>query len=171
MPVKIASLALALLFASMAHADTTTQTWDVTASCYQQNQFSPPCFDPANINAVLTTTMESGTFYNSVQDVTFTGTEPVITGFSGTFDGQPIASVGGWLLNGYPVGGIGIEVGGVDYSLWWDGIFFLEPQGSLNPEYLNWTAVDPAPEPPLFWMLLIGLCLIPLSRRVGTANR
>ena len=47
-------------------------TWDVQASCYQMNQYSPPCFDPAIIDAVLTTTLETGTFYNSVQDVRFT---------------------------------------------------------------------------------------------------
>ena len=42
------------------HADT-TQTWNLTASCEAVPEVSV-CTDPANVNAVLVTQMEFGTY-------------------------------------------------------------------------------------------------------------
>jgi hypothetical protein len=106
--------------------------------------------------------MESGTFFNAVQDVDFTGVEPVITSIVGTFDGEPITSGGGWMLGSFP-GGIGFEAGGVNYTMWWDGVTFFDPVNDFSAEYINWSAVH-VPEPPLFWLLLTALSLLGLMR-------
>ena len=133
----------------------TTQTWDVTANCSQ-----PACFDPANLSAVLTTTLESGTFYDPVHDTYFTGSEPVITSFSGTFDDAPITDLGGWLLNGNPYGGMWFTAGGIGYALFWDGIAFIQ-NSTLQVEFVNWSAVDPVgvPEPRTILLLTVPLLL------------
>jgi hypothetical protein len=152
----------ALVFTSLVPCYADTQTWDVTASCNPQfTTFGPACTVPAEINAVFTTTPESGTFFNPVQDVSFTGTEPVVTSFSGTFNGAPITNVSGWMQGNLP-GDIGFTSGGINYSLWWDGNTFFQPQNQfLETEYLNWSAIDPVgiPEPSTLLLLTVSLLL------------
>jgi hypothetical protein len=150
------------------HAD----TWNVTASCNAQIPFFPPlgCANPANINAVFTTQPEFGNFFDISFGVELTGvTEPVVTNITGTFDGITMTLVPvpqlDWLAGGTPED-VAFMAGGVEYTLWWDGFYFIGtlPQPDINKETLNWNAVESVPEPPLFWMLCNALSLLGLSR-------
>lgn len=141
-------------------------TWDVAASC------QVPCASPANINAVFTTQLETGNFFDISFGLVLTGyTEPVVTNISGTFDGLAMTLVPipelDWMNRSTPED-VSFMAGGVEYTLWWDGSYFIGslPNPDFNEETLNWSAIDPiapVPEPPMLWMLLAGLCLIACS--------
>ena len=86
-------------------ADTTpAQTWNVTAKCGTSHDpnFSFPCSDPANINAVFTTQLATGEFFDFTDVEFFEGTNAVVTNITGTFDGLPMTLLpaGGNLLLG-----------------------------------------------------------------------
>jgi hypothetical protein len=168
--VKVfATFALVLAGLIPSHADA-TQTWNLTASCEEVPLVSV-CTDPANINAVLVTQMEFGTFVDpSGLGIPETGVEPFITSITGTYDGfaMSLAPGDGWMdviVPGAPFPQLtSFMAGGNEYLLYWDGFAYVDPQSNANPrEALNWTAVD-VPEPPFFWLLLTALSLLGLSR-------
>jgi hypothetical protein len=155
------TVAAVLLCAMQVQAD--TQTWNVVASCDPQFTTGfPACGYSATINAVMVTTPETGTFYNAIEDLDFTGTEPVVTSISGTFNGLPmtlVANPTGWWLGSTPEG-VAFIAGGIEYVTWWDGSVFIQPVGnSLETEYLDWSAVDPVgiSESPMLPMALTGV--------------
>jgi hypothetical protein len=146
------------------HADT-TQKWALTSGC--NPEFNPDgCFDTAQIRAVLTTTMENGTFTESNGDVTFTGVAPVVTNIVGTFDGMPMTLIstpgeaGNWLLGNLPQD-VTFMAGGIEYDIFWDSDIFLVqiPSGpQLNQEVIGWNAV-PVPEPNTLLLFSVPLFL------------
>ena len=161
------------------YADTTqTQTWNIQTSCNPQfYQQVPPCQTPANINAVFTTTLESGTFYSETGDFTYTGTAYVVTNITGTFDGLPMTGgVTGppgrsnWMEAGDLPQDVTFTAGGNEYDLFYDGLFTLAavpgPPFSSDWEYLNWNAIGPTapvPEPSTLLLLIVPLLLAVLS--------
>jgi hypothetical protein len=165
--MKLATLLFALTLAATAQADT-TQTWNISTSCNPTFFIAPPpCQQAANINAVFTTTLESGTFYEEVSDQLFTGSAFVVTSISGTFDGLPMSLVVlpqvDW-MNGELPENIWFSAGGAEYALLYDGLFTLAPASAVNQntwEYLNWNATDPAavPEPSTLLLLTVPLLL------------
>jgi hypothetical protein len=132
----------------------------------------PPigCPDPVVINAVLTTQMETGSFFDTTTDMAFTGTEPVVTNVAGTLDGLSMSLIAApmfdW-LNGSQPEGICFAAGGTNYCLNTDfGNYYLTTNATGEIEYLNWSAIDPAspvPEPSTI-MLLTALLLLGLMR-------
>ena len=144
-------------------------TWDVQASCNPQYyQQTPVCATPAVINAVFTTTLETGYFYDPANDESYYGQASVVTGIAGTFDGAAMQLVpgNGWMQTDLPED-VAFTEGGNEWVLFFDGYFYLQPIPWVAPwtqvEYLNWSAVD-VPEPPLFWLLLTALSFLGLSR-------
>lgn len=163
---------LVLTALAPCHAD----TWDVAASCESgfQSGVPTPCTDPANINAVFTTQMEFGTFVNpSNTEGETIGSVPVVTNISGTFDRMAMSLVldpsGDWLLGSYPEVVL-FNAGGSEYMLFWDGDTWLAPLSAPSPvnglEILNWSAFDltAMPEPGVFWLLVIAVFPLGLSR-------
>ena len=153
------------------HADT-TQTWNISATC--QEIISFPCF-AQSLNAVFTTQMETGAFESTDFFFVFTGTEPVVTGMTGTLDGMPITFVPtdlpfGWLEGGLPEG-INFMAGGMEYGAVSDidTVLFSSSTHPGTYEFMNWSAIGPnaVPEPALFWMLLAGLFLIAYAHAQG----
>ena len=180
--MKLAMAFVALLaFSLSAFAD--TQTWDVTASCNPQSyQQLPACATPANINAVFTTTLESGTFYSETGGFTFTGTAYVVTNITGTFNGLQMAGgvtgtpgESNWMQDGDLPQDVTFTAGGNEYDLFYDGLFTLAtvpgPPFSSDWEYLNWSAVDPVgvPEPNIALLAIIGIMGLGIWRRVKAA--
>jgi hypothetical protein len=160
--VKVfATFVLVLAGLVPTHADTTTQTWAFNEIC-QGN-----CNTPANINAIATTQMEQGLFFEAETGDIFSGTEPVVTGISGTFDGlamslgivDPLGFLP-WINNSAPEG-IPFTAGSQAYVLTWDGDFKLFlPDGSFE------ILTDPpaaVPEPSTLF-LLTALLLLALMR-------
>ena len=64
------------------HADTTVQTWQVTAEC-EDISTSYNCDDPANISAVFTAELEPGAFFDGASQESFRGPVPVVMEYSG----------------------------------------------------------------------------------------
>ena len=97
--MKIFSVFVLVLTAGLVpcQADTTpTQTWNVTAMCDPNlNPGFPFCSVPAKINAVFTTQIETGTFWDPADGEFFEPPqgEPVVTNITGTFDGMPMTLV------------------------------------------------------------------------------
>jgi hypothetical protein len=156
------------------YADT-TQTWTVSASCSHTSS-SFTCPDPDTISATFTTQLETGTFELSDEPIFITGTVPVITNISGTFDGLPMAliSVPGsdWLLTGCDAitciaepEDVFFSAGANTYLLFYAGDAMLQTVPfNGNIDALTWSAVDPVPEPSLFSMLLVGLIACSYAR-------
>jgi hypothetical protein len=119
------------------------------------------CSAPFTLNATLTTQTETGTFFFNYLAETGSGTFPVETGISGTFNGDPISFVAPGLVQG----GIddflfinnlpeGIQFcTSVDcYGLYYDGdgvkIFSVDGIDlEFNTEFANWSAVGRQPQP------------------------
>ncbi len=141
MKVPILAVLALVAFSITTQADTTTQTWNVTASC---DPTLAPCTDPDTINAVFITQMEFGTYHSIKGNFDFTGYEPVVTSMVGTFDGMAMSLApidpGDWLLEGNPED-VAFTAGGIEHFLVWDGFFFLDTQ------FINWSAVDPVDPP------------------------
>ena len=186
--MKILSVFVLVLTCGLVpcQADTTpTQTWNVVAMCDPTlNPIAPFCGLPAKIEAVFTTQLRTGEFFDPEDTDFFEGTNAVVTNITGTFDGLPITfsppaegeTLTGWLAdNGFPEG-VGFAAGGIRFDLSFeDGNIFLScfstmpcgitPIGTLFPmETMDWSAVQNVPESSLFWMLLTGLSLLGLSR-------
>lgn len=152
---------LCLLNTCDAQAD--TQTWNVVTGC--NPEFNPVggCFVPAQMSAVMITTMETGTFYDSEGDFTFTGTVPVVTSITGTFDGLAMTLVpngtGDWLNNSLPED-VSFSAGGNTFDIWQDAGVFLQENGPPVTEQIGWSAVDPVAESPLLPMALTGVVFV-----------
>ena len=164
------------------HGDTTqTQTWDVVAACQLGDSVAGfPCIAPSVISATFTTQLETGNFAFTSEPTNFCTvpcTEPVVTGISGTFDGQSMTltiSPGpfDWLLVGCPTcgalpEGVDFTANGNAYTLWWDGYTFLttDTNGATSTEVMDWSAAEssPVPEPSTILLLTVPL-LLALSR-------
>ena len=167
-------------------ADTTpTQTWNVVAMCDPTlNPIAPFCGLPATINAVFTTQLQTGLFFDPEDTDFFEGTNAVVTNIAGTFDGLPMTLVPGgesepftgWLDDSGLPEGVDFVAGGIRFDLSFEGgnVFLscfstmpcgITPIGTLFPmETMDWSAVQNVPESSLFWMLLTGLSLLGLSR-------
>jgi|SRR6267154_2683807 len=163
--LKTIALVALLGLASTAHADTTpTQTWNVTTGCNPEFN-NGACFDPAQMSAVMTTTMETGTFFDTEGDFSFTGTVPVVTSIVGTFDGFAMTLVpngtGDWLNFSYPED-VEFSANGSIYDIWHDGDFFMQKDTPFNTEVVGWSAVDPIsiPEPGEWILTLLGCDLL-----------
>ncbi len=154
-------------------ADTTpTQTWNVTATCDPDIDFpfTTVCTVPANIKAVFTTQIETGTFWDPVDGEFFEPPEgePVVTNITGTFDGLPMTEVPGsgpfvGYLGPAPVD-IAFVAGGIEYELSREVPSDIFLDSANVHETLAFSAVENVPEPRGFWMLLTGLFLLGLSR-------
>jgi hypothetical protein len=173
--VKIFSVFVLVLTCGLVpcQADTTpTQTWNVVAMCDGDIDFpfTTVCTVPANINAVFTTRIETGTFWDPVDEEFFVPPEgePVVTNIAGTFDGLPMTLVPhsepfqGYL--GPSPANIDFVAGGIEYELSREvpNDIFLD---STNVhETLAFSAVENVPEPRAFWLLLTALLMLALSR-------
>ena len=133
-------------------ADTTTQTWTVTASCFSGN---PTCIYPAKTDAVFTTQLETGTFFEvtNAGGQFFTATEPVVTNITGTFDGMAMSLVPTaepfqpWITPGDPEH-VSLMAGGIEYIFDTD-INLIDVAVANNQaatiEFLNWGIVQNVP--------------------------
>jgi hypothetical protein len=153
------------------HAD----SWEITASCDLTAAVFVPCTDPAKINAVFTTQLETGMFLwtDGESNVLRFGTHPVVTNISGTFDGlaMTLVPVPTWDWLNYSFGNpeaVTFTAGGIEYSLSIPG---FEPQIFPLSEFLTWSAIDPvsAPEPGALALLASGLLTLIALRRPRTA--
>ena len=183
--MKILSVFVLVLTCGLVpcQADTTpTQTWNVVAMCDPTlNPIAPFCGLPAKIEAVFTTQLRTGEFFDPEDTDFFEGTNAVVTNITGTFDGLPITfsppaegeTLTGWLAdNGFPEG-VGFAAGGIRFDLSFeDGNIFLScfstmpcgitPIGTLFPmETMDWSAVQNVPESSLIldashWIVVIG---------------
>ena len=102
-----------LLFVAFARADGNA-TYDVSASVPSSCGSIPSyCAVPATIAAQFTTTLETGEFNDTVDGVGIYGTEPVVTGVTGLFDGifpitfspENLVPTPGFGMNGWFTGG------------------------------------------------------------------
>ena len=149
-----------------------TQTWDVTASCNPAFYIQTPCATPANISAVFTTTLESGSFYSDEGHYTFTGQEPVVTDITGTFNGSAMTLLnlgngGDWMSGNMPQD-VTFMAGGSQYDLFLEYSFFGPVAQGVDGsfDYLNWSASDPVgvPEPATILLLTLALAITGLLR-------
>jgi hypothetical protein len=171
--VKIFAVSVLVLAGVVpAHADTTVQTWQVTAEC-EDISTSYFCDDPANISAVFTTELEPGTFFDGASQETFTGLAPVLMNIVGTYDGLPISftppptglsdySGFGWMDPIYP-NNVCFGAGGNGYCVTEivdDG--FMSGPFTNGLEILFWNSVElpaPVPEPATILLLTVPLLL------------
>ena len=166
----------------------TTETWNVAAMCDPNLSPSfPLCSVPAKINAVFTTQMQTGVFFDPVDAEFFEGTNAVVTNITGTLDGLPMTLVPdsgnpGWLDDNGDPNVVDFVAGGVEFNLsrllspdvgvkvFLSCPFINTPcgitptPGTFFPmETLDWSAVRNVPESSVFSMLLTGLLLLGLS--------
>jgi hypothetical protein len=195
--MKIFSVLVLILTCGLVpcRADT-TETWNVAAMCDPNlSPFFPFCSVPAKINAVFTTQMQTGLFFDPEDAFFFEGTEAVVTNITGTLDGLPMtlevpggeSPFVGWLDdNGRPAG-VAFVAGGLKFDLSLlsaplQDVFLscaattpcgIAPTpGTFRPmETLDWSAVRNVPESSVFSMLLTGLLLLGLSRWAQTSLR
>jgi hypothetical protein len=168
MKMKLAVAFAVLLVATLARADSTQITVDVTATGCPQ---CPQQFAPVNLQAQFTVEQVAGTFFDSGFAYTFTGTVDEVIAISGTLNGNQMTLAaapygdGSWL---YEDGNGAFQLGTVyfndgAYSGWLenDGYSLLEGGGvGSGNTGIEWAAFDPpvgAPEPTTGAMLIAGL--------------
>jgi hypothetical protein len=173
MKMKLAVAFVVLLFATLAHADSTQIVVDATATSCQAACGFPD--EPAlDLQAQFVVEQVTGTFFNSGQGL-FTGPTYEVISLTGTLNGDAITlaappfGMGSW-LDFEPDGQI--ELGTVYFTV--DGSYdwlendntndLLEISNSNDGEPNNviaWNAVDPAPagvpEPSALLLLPIGI--------------
>jgi hypothetical protein len=185
MKLKIAVAFAVLLSATLARADSTPITVDVTvAACPQCGAFPGP---PINLQAQFTVELVNGIFFNSGEDSLMPASaEYEVMGMTGTLNGSPMTlaappeGIGSWLsegLNG------NFELGSVYFtsaagnSLLEVSDFNLlvtDLNGVASTEAITWKAVDPAPAAmpePSTWLLLVAGVGFVLMRAVKTRKQ
>jgi len=191
-PIMKAKLAVAfavLLSATLARADSTPITVDVTAtSCAAACGF--PGSPPINLKAVFTVEQVTGTFFDSGQGFLFTGTEYEVVNIAGTLNGGAMTlaaapqGIGSWMSE---ESGTQFILGSVYFTA--NGSFsWLENDvennlleimdangdgfGTSNP--INWTATDPSPmntpEPSTSLLMVAGIAFVLASGVKTTRN-
>jgi hypothetical protein len=176
MKVKLAVALAALLLASAARADSNTAIWNVIAtpadsSSAQLCSNGLPC-PPISFTAQMTTEIEP-VVYNG-GPIGTASEEPIVVALSGLFDGEyPMTLVQapegeGFMDGGIPDGIVYFSAEGVTWSVYYDFENFIV-SSSLESNYVNWTATDPAagvPEPTTYAMLMMGLVGLLARRRL-----
>jgi hypothetical protein len=162
-----------LMFSCDAQAD--TQTWDVTVTCDAGAPFYV-CSEPFNLDAVVTTQPETGTFFDGTFQGTVTGTVPVVIGATGTFNGAPFSFTappydfsGGQWLNPYPEN---VSLGVAFFFQVFDDTF--TQAGPEGIEQVFWSAQlvsDPppasVPEPITGLLAGVGFALLVIRRKMS----
>jgi hypothetical protein len=182
MKAKLVLAFAVLLSATVARADSTPITLDVTATaCVGCLSNNPP---PISLIAQFTVEQVTGEFFNSGGGFPLTyETEYEVIAITGTLNGAPMAlapipeGVGSWLsedANGdFELGDVFFTAGG---SLDWlendNTNDLLEISSGYEPNNaITWNAVDPAPaampEPSTWLLLLAGIGFV-LMRAVKT---
>jgi hypothetical protein len=174
----VIALLAVLIFLPIAKAGSTAgPTYKVTASTspcvFDQFGGTDSCGPKINLTATFTTTMETGTFGDLSQDFSFYGTEPVVTGITGTLNGHSVSFVPstslfmggmtGWILDG-DAEGIGLSANGSIYGIEYDG--FTQIWGPSGDSWVNWNVKDisPTPEPSTWMLFLIAITLMLILR-------
>jgi hypothetical protein len=191
MKLKLAVAFAVLLFATLARADSTPVTVDITATnCLCGN----PSTTPINLSAQLTVEQVTGTFFNPGEAYAFTGTVDEIVALTGTVNGFAMSLVqapygdGSWIsapgyssytgqpdpgAPGFLLGYIYFSADGIPSWMFNDVTNYLEGFDGSNT--ITYTATDPpanAPEPSALLLSGIGLAaLIGLARRNRTKSQ
>jgi hypothetical protein len=180
MKVKLGVAFVVLLFATLARADSTPITVDVTATA--------PGID---LSAVFTVEQVTGAFWDSGQQFLFTGTEYEVIGISGTLNGGamtldvPPQGIGSW-MNGdngqFNLGSVYFTANGSFSLLEWDQANNLLEIADANGDgygsnnIIQWSAVDPppagVPEPSSLLLSGLGVALLCLfgKLKIHAAN-
>ncbi len=180
MKVKLAVAFAVLLFATLARADSTPVTVDITAiNCL----CGFPATTPINLQAQLTVEQVTGTFFYPGEAFFFTGTVDEVTAITGTVNGfamtflQPPVGDGSWVeapgfdyfsTGAYGLGYIYFSADGIPSWMFNDVTNYLE--GFDGDNTVVYSAVDPAPagapEPPSLLLSGIGLALLCLFAKL-----
>jgi hypothetical protein len=178
MKVKLAVAFAVLLSATLARADSTPTTVDVTATA--------PGID---LSAVFTVEQVTGTFFDSGQAFLFTGTEYEVMAITGTLNGGAMTlaaapqGIGSWMSEEsgtqFILGSVYFTANGSFSWLENDGENNLleitdangDGFGTSNP--ITWTATDPppmnTPEPSTSLLMVSGIAFV-LASAVKTTK-
>jgi hypothetical protein len=184
MKMKLVVAFAVVLFATLAHADSTQITVDATATGCACPEFAPVA--PINLQAQFTIEAVTGTFFDSGQGYLFAGTEYEVLGMTGTLNGSAMTlaaapqGIGSWLyeVNGdFLLGSVYFTAGGsfdwLENDASYDLLIISDVNGSGygSDNAIYWNAADPvnSPEPATYAMLIAGifglLALFGLARK------
>jgi hypothetical protein len=183
MKMKLAVVFAVLFFATLARADSTQITVDVTATGCACPEFAPTA--PINLQAQFTVEAVTGTFFDSGLGFLFTGTEYEVLGMTGTLNGSPMTlaaapqGIGSWLYEAnedFLLGSVYFTANGSFDWLENDASYDLLIISGVNGSWygsdnaIYWNAVDPvnSPEPATYGMLMAGIVgLLAIRRRLS----
>jgi hypothetical protein len=163
-----------LSFAITSYGGSISKTLSVSVTNTPCDKWGDPCGGPhVSFVAQFTMTPETKQFFDFTNDISFYGTEPVVTSITGRLNGKyamtlvppPVEPEGsfGWLLDNNLPQGIYFSADGFTWDLVNNALGDTELSGPQGISVVNFSAT-PTPEPSTWMLFLMGILLVLILR-------